>query len=201
MTGSPVAHPAFYNDLDATLVEAWRLLVQGARDRRAAFHTPVVASLRGDGRPGVRTVVLRAVDPDLRVLRFHTDRRSTKHGEIAADPRVAMLFYDPAAKVQICIDGLAARHASDEIADLAWRQTKPMSRACYRVSPGPGTLIEDPSAAIGGDAGDGEAGRENFAAITVAIDAVEWLYLAARGHRRARFRWDGQALSATWLVP
>lgn len=201
MSGSKRALPAFYDDLDATLAEAWRLLAHGAVDRRTAFHTPVLASRRGDGRPAVRTVVLRAVDPDQRKVRFHTDRRSMKYAEIAADPRVSMHFYDPAAKVQICVDGRASRHSDDKLADLAWRHTRPMSRVCYRVSPGPGTPIEDPSLAVAGDAADGEAGRDNFAAITVAIDAIEWLYLAAQGHRRARFRWESEALSATWLVP
>lgn len=202
MTGSDVAPPRYYNDLEATLAEAWRMLVRGAADRRAAFHTPVLASLRGDGRPAARTVVLRDLDPDRRRLRFHTDRRSMKFAEIAAEPRVSMHFYDPAAKVQICIDGRAARHAEDALADLSWDRTQPMSRNCYRVSPGPGSPIGDPSQAVsGGTVGDDEAGRENFAAITVAIDTLEWLYLAAQGHRRARFHWAGEELIATWLVP
>lgn len=201
MSGSQVALPPFYDDLDATLAEAWRLLVSGAGDRRTGFHTPVLASVRGDGRPAARTVVLRSVDPDLRSLRFHTDRRSMKFEELAAEPRVSMHFYDPTAKAQLRVDGLASRHAADELADLAWRQTRPMSRVCYRVSPAPGLPIENPTEAVTEGAGENADGRENFAAITVAVETIEWLYLAARGHRRARFRWQDGALDATWLVP
>lgn len=201
MSGPQVSLPAFYDDLEATLAEAWRLLVRGAADRKTAFHTPVLASLRGDGRPAARTVVLRAVDPEPRILRFHTDRRSMKYGEVAADPRVSMHFYDPAAKVQICIDGRASMHVADGLADSAWHRTQPMSRICYRVSPGPGRPVEHPTAAVSHTGGDDEAGRENFAAISVAVDTMEWLYLAAQGHRRARFRWRDWAFSATWLVP
>ncbi len=193
--------PAYYDDLDGTLAEAWRMLLQGAEDRRAAFHTPVVSTLRLDGRPAARTVVLRAVDRERRTLRFHTDRRSMKYEEIAAEPRVALHVYDPTAKVQLCIDGMATRHANDVLADEAWEGSRPMSRACYRVAPGPGTPIDTPAQAVIGPDDGGEAGRENFAAITVAVTGIEWLYLAVQGHRRARFRWDDGALIATWLVP
>lgn len=202
MTEPFPALPGFYDDLDATLVEAWAMLVRGAKDRRSAFHTPVLATLRTDGRPAARTVVLRSADPEGRTLRFHTDRRSSKFVEIAADPRVSMHFYDPAAKVQLCIDGRATGHAEDELADMAWRGTRPMSRVCYRVEPGSGSEIETPHAARVASPGvDGEAGRANFSAVTIAVDSIEWLYLAAQGHRRAQFRWRGQGLGATWLVP
>lgn len=45
--------------------------------------------------------------------------------------------------------------------------------------------------------------RGNFAALVVQIDAVEWLYLANAGHRRARWQWDAtqNSWSGDWLVP
>ncbi len=199
--GSPTGLPAFYDNLDMTLAEAWRLLERGVTDRRSGFHTPVLASLRADGRPTARTVVLRAADPEARILRFHTDRRSGKYPEIAADPRVALQFYDPGAKVQLRIDGRATIHADDALARQAWAGSRSMSRACYRVAPGPGTEIGRPAEAVIDPTGGGEAGREHFAAVTVEIEAIEWLYLAAAGHRRARFLWNSDGVSATWLVP
>jgi hypothetical protein len=30
---------------------------------------------------------------------------------------------------------------------------------------------------------------------------MEWLYLAAKGHRRARFTFDGEQTTYQWLVP
>ena len=195
------AWSSFYDDLDGTLEEAWRLLEQGATDRRAAFHTPVVATLRLDGRPAARTVVLRAVDRERRLLRFHTDRRSRKFEEIASDPRIALHFYDPGAKVQLCVDGRAERHETGAVADAAWRASRPMSRACYRVAPGPGTEVGHPSEAAIGRSDDPEHGRENFSAIAVTIDRIEWLYLTAKGHRRARFDWQCGRFAGTWIVP
>jgi pyridoxamine 5'-phosphate oxidase len=68
--------PSFYDDLDGTLAEAWRLISRGVADRRSPFHHPVVATIGGDGAPQARTVILRACDPAAQRLRFHTDARS-----------------------------------------------------------------------------------------------------------------------------
>lgn len=70
--------PGHYNGLDASLDHAWTMLVRGADDRRAAFHTPVRNTRHGDGAPDARTVVLRAADAVTRQLRIHTDLRCVK---------------------------------------------------------------------------------------------------------------------------
>lgn len=194
--------PHFYNDLDATLTEAWRLLRLGATDRRSPLHTPAIATIREDGAPSVRTVVLRAADPDLRTLRFHTDLRSVKVRELDADPRVALHFYDPIEKIQLRVDGRAILHADDSLASEAWAASRSFSRLCYGIAPNPGGVLDDPrDAQVAKNTGDAEAGRENFAAVSVDIVCLEWLYLAARGHRRARFTWEEQRSTAVWLVP
>lgn len=194
--------PHFYDDLEATLQEAWRLLRRGAHDRRSPFHAPAFATQRGDGYPALRTVVLRAVDETQYKIRFHTDARSAKFREISANPRVAMHFYDAPKKVQLRIGGRATLHRDDELANAAWRATRPFSRACYRVAAMPGAIVGDPKALSCEDnTGEPEAGRENFAAVSVSIDCLEWLYLAAKGHRRARFSWVNGEVEGTWLVP
>ena len=198
------SHPAprFYDDLDASLLEAWHLLRRGVHDRRSPFHTPAVATLRDDGFPTARTLVLRAVDERQRHLRFHTDARSAKFREISADPRVAVHFYDASRKIQLRIDGRASLHRDDELADTAWRGMRPFSRACYRVATGPGAHLESPQAPSNvGATLDPEAGRENFTALCVSIESLEWLYLAARGHRRARYAWIDGEVQGTWLAP
>ena len=174
----------------------------GVTDRRSAFHTPMVATVSEDGSPALRTVVLRAADADKRTLRFHTDARSAKFGELWAAPRVALGFYDPVTKVQLRVDGTATLHTYDALGLDAWRGTRPMSRACYRILPAPGSKIGDPRRveAVEGE-GHSDAGADNFAAVLVAVDRLEWLYLAARGHRRARFTWDEESMEVVWLVP
>jgi pyridoxamine 5'-phosphate oxidase len=193
--------PPWYDDLAGSLAEAWALLVRGAADRRHPFHTPQVATIGEDGAPALRTVVLRGVEPSARRLRFHTDARSRKVRELAADPRVALHAYHPAAKIQLRLSGTATLHRDDAVADAAWAATRPFSRTCYRLAAAPGTAADDPHAALA-EAGDGpEAGREAFVAVTVTVERMEFLFLAAAGHRRALFEWQGEALAARWLVP
>lgn len=180
------------------LAEAFRLLSRGVADRRSAFHTPTLATRGLDGAPSLRTVVLRGFDPACRVLRIHTDRRSPKAAEIAADPRAAIHAYDAGAQVQMRLAGVASLHLDDAIAEDAWAASREMSRVTYATTDAPGTPVAAPPAAPD----DPIAGRANFAAILLRIDALDWLLLAAAGHCRARFAWDeAGALSAGWVAP
>ena len=44
-----------------------------------------------------------------------------------------------------------------------------------------------------------EEGYKNFTVIQCNIKSIEWLFLAAKGHRRARF--DLENKKNIWLVP
>ena len=44
-----------------------------------------------------------------------------------------------------------------------------------------------------------EEGYKNFSVIQCKIKSIEWLYLAAKGHRRARFELENN--KEYWLVP
>ena len=202
MTSAP--RPSFADDLDGTLEQAFRLLARGRADRRSPFHTPCVATLGLDGRPRLRTVVLRAFDGVDRTLRFHTDARSDKALELAADDRAAVHFYDPSAKVQIRLEGRAHLHADDSLADEAWAQSRSMSRACYGVLPGPGEQLEAAGDfALPADDAEVAAGRAHFRAVRFVFDRLEWLWLEHAGHRRALFVWDAgrPRPQSCWLVP
>lgn len=180
------------------LAEAFRLLARGVADRRSPFHTPTLATRSPDGAPGLRTVVLRGFDPATRVLRIHTDRRSAKATAIAADPRAALHGYDAGAQVQLRIAGVATLHLDDAVADAAWAASREMSRMCYATPHAPGAPVEAPPPAPQ----DPAAGRGNFAAVTLRIDTLDWLLLAASRHRRARFAWGADGtLAAGWIAP
>jgi pyridoxamine 5'-phosphate oxidase len=66
--------PAFYDDIEATLAHALALLVRGVPDRRSPFHHPVVATIGTDGRPRLRTVVLRGFEPGPPLAEGERDR-------------------------------------------------------------------------------------------------------------------------------
>lgn len=192
----------FYDDLDASLAHALKMLARGGKDRRVASHTFTVATIALDGTPQPRVVVNRGYDSQTRSLRFHTDARSLKLDEIRADPRVAVHVYDAKAKIQLRMQALATIHTDDELRQGAWDATRDFSRICYRVVSAPGDTLDDPTS-LRFTAGEGsEEGAENFVAVTLAIRSLEWLYLAAQGHRRARFVWDETGkIDQTWLVP
>ncbi len=191
--------PDFYNDLDLSLRAAWSLLGRGAKDRKTPAHTPVLATM-GAGRPQLRTVVLRGCDREARRLRFHTDRRSSKVPQIEADPAGTVLVYDPKQKIQLRLDCGLSIHVDDDLAREAWAATRDFSRVCYQVMRAPGEALSDP-AAVPFSAEDSHDGADNFAVIAAQVTRIEWLYLAAQGHRRAEFHWRGGAWQGRWLVP
>ncbi|MCA3286967.1 MAG: pyridoxamine 5'-phosphate oxidase family protein [Roseomonas sp.] len=190
--------PAFADDLSASLQEAFRLLANAVSDRRSPLHTPTLASLDDAGAPSLRTVVLRGFDVDARSLRFHTDRRSDKARGIAQDPRVMMHFYDAALHIQIRVAGRAALHLDDAVADAAWAASRSSSRMCYAAPDAPSAVVAAPPAAPQ----DSDIGRPHFAAVVIGFHRLEWLWLAAAGHQRARFIWDEAGkLTADWIAP
>jgi hypothetical protein len=182
----------------ASLQEAFRLLADAVPNRRSPFHTPTIASLDETGAPSLRTVVLRGFDAEARRLRFHTDRRSDKARGIARDPRVRMHFYDAALHIQLRVAGRAALHLDDAVADAAWEGSRSSSRMCYAAPDASGAIVPAPPAAPQ----DAEIGRPHFAAVVIGFHKLEWLWLAAAGHQRARFIWDEAGhLSADWIAP
>ncbi len=185
-------------DLEATLADAFRLIARGVADRRHPFHTPTLATLAEDGAPSARTVVLRGFDAAARQLRIHTDRRAAKVAELAARPRAGIHMYDHGAAVQLRLSCTATLHADDAVAEAGWAASRDFSRMCYAIDPAPGTPCAEPPPAPH----DPEGGRLNFCVVLLRIDRLEWLHLAASGHRRARFAWPGPAApEANWLVP
>lgn len=198
----PERLPDWYDDLDGSLREAWRLMSRGVADRRSGFHTPMAATLGRDGRPRARIVVLRGADPHGWSLRFHTDTRSEKFSELIADPRISLTGYDPGSKIQIRIEGRAVLHTDSVVAEGAWLGSRQMSRSCYGVAPGPGLAIAESGAfALPDGAPAIESGRQNFSAVIVQAETLEWLYLASAGHRRAMFWRGGPGITSSWLVP
>lgn len=72
----------------------------------------VLATAGADGAPGARTVLLRAVGGD--GFRFHTDYRSRKAGEIAANARASLVFPWYQQQRQVVVDGDVERLSAEE---------------------------------------------------------------------------------------
>jgi hypothetical protein len=193
--------------LDGILDDMWSMLLRGVTDSNDPFHWPVLGTTGKDGCR-LRTVILRkAIRSDL-LLVCHTDARAAKAQEIMNFAKVSWLFYHPAKKIQLRIAGSATLHTDDRFADKQWSEIKTTSRLNYCTVDAPGTTVAKPSSGLPDfllkkipSLFETEIGRKNFMAIACRIDEVDWLRLSTLGNRRARFKWDANRLSATWLVP
>ena len=175
----------------------WGLLHAAITERRHAFHTPVLLNQGAEGAEA-RTVVLRWVDTDQRLLHCHTDIRSPKVQALQADPRVGWLFYDAGAAVQMRLKAHATLHHKDDIAETGWANSTRNSRMCYRHQRGPGMQLEN--GPLSPDFLESD-GFENFTVVRTQVHQMEWLFLRHSGHRRCCFNFvDGQ-WSPQWLAP
>jgi pyridoxamine 5'-phosphate oxidase len=201
--------PEFYDDLKLSLEEARRMLEQGAANRRAAAHHPVVATSDTKGMPQQRVMILRDVSWASRELRFNTDNRSAKINQANDGGMASVLIYDEPAKVQLRLTG-KIRVETDGTADTAWTTSTTFARRCYMAQAAPGNISPGPTSGLPNwiegkqpEEAQLESARANFAVMIVTIDSLEWLYLANAGHRRAIWHWDdpNRMWSGDWLVP
>ena len=184
--------------LDDVRADAFRRWSRGVADRRSAFRSPALATVGPDGRPQVRTVVLRGFDPAERLLTVHSDLRAAKIAALRANPAAALHVWDDGAQIQVRVDGIATISANDELAGTAWARLHEGSRAAYKAQPVPATPVEDPADI---PRVDDATAFSQFAVLQIRIDRLEWLHLAQEGQRRASFVWHGGALEQRWLVP
>jgi pyridoxamine 5'-phosphate oxidase len=152
-------------------------------------------------------MVLRAFDATGWALRLHTDARSPKAQVIANDPRVAALFYDKGAKIQIRARGMGRIVTNGPEADSAWAAGTNFARRCY-LGEGPGAVAAGPTSGLppefeGAEPDDAQLipARENFAVLLIALETIDWLYLAHTGHVRAQFTRAGDGWDGRWVTP
>lgn len=200
--------PAHYGDLNSVQT-TWREMLQSAvSDRIHPFKKPVLTTIGLKGEPKARIIILRDVDFEARSIRLHTDARSAKISEIGRNPNVMLAFYDPTHEIQIQMSGVATVHKHDAYADAAWRGAPPPSRRAYLAEREPGMPLSGPASGLPADV-EGkipseerlETGRSNFAAVQMVFEQVDWLFLSPNGNRRARFTWDADGWTGTWLAP
>ena len=81
-----------------------------------------LATAAGDGRPSIRTVLLKGYGADGFV--FFTNYNSRKAREIASNPHVSLMFFWPAAERQVRIEGRAQKVGAAE--SDAYFATRPL---------------------------------------------------------------------------
>lgn len=194
-----------FGTLDDVRTDCFNRLIRAPLDRKSPMQTPVIVSADVDAR----VMVLRAFDSVRGLLRLHTDARAPKAKVIAADPRVAALFYDKGAKIQIRARGTGAVLTTGSEVDNAWATSTNFARRCY-LGDGPGAASDAPTSGLppefeGVEPDDAQVipARENFALLKITITALDWLYLAHTGHVRAQFTRQGDSADwrGQWVTP
>ena len=199
--------PDYYNDLDKIYSKVWQILNLGLQDRDAPFHIPIFICGHKKNFDG-RVVVLRGVEEKEKKIWFHTDIRSKKVKILKSNSNCSFLFYDKSQKIQLRISAKAKINYKNDKTIKSWRKTVHMSRQCYLGDKPPGFKSLVPSSGLTEDIDnlkytieDSEYGYNNFCVIESYIESIEWLYLAAKGHRRAFFNLKKNSVEKSWLIP
>ena len=199
--------PDYYNDLDKVYLKIWRLLKYGLANRNAPFHIPTFVCGKNTNFDG-RIVVLRGVNQKDKKIWFHSDIRSNKIKILKTNPLSSLLFYDKIEKIQLRISCDSKINYQNDITKKSWKETAHMSRQCYLGEKGPGSISKTPTSGLSKNIDnfkysieDSEIGYENFCLVENFINSIEWLYLAAKGHRRAIFKLNNDLIEKKWINP
>ena len=197
--------PAYYEDFSEIKKKIWLMLDDAVTNRGSQFRIPTFICGDQSSFDG-RIVVLRKSDQQNRLVQFHSDIRSDKIEKLKKNPNAAMLFYDKDEKIQVRLKVNCTVNHNNDVTKESWSKTQHISRKCYLVDNGPGTESDIPTSGLKPELDNFEFTMEqseevykNFTVIQCKVKSIEWLYLAAKGHRRARF--DLETNKDTWLVP
>jgi 3-hydroxyisobutyrate dehydrogenase len=197
--------PAYYEDLAEIQNKYWSMLEDAVTNRSSPFRIPVFMCSNNDEIDG-RIVVLRKSDRENNLLQFHTDLRSPKVDILNNNNKASLLFYDKEEKIQLRVKVECKINNQNSVTEASWKKTQHISRRCYLTDSPPGTISENPTSGMISKLEDfdytmeqSEDGYKNFTVIKCYIKSIEWLYLAAKGHRRAKF--DIKNNKENWLVP
>jgi 3-hydroxyisobutyrate dehydrogenase len=198
--------PAYYEDFNEIKKKIWSMLDDALTNRSSPFRIPVFICGDQNDFDG-RIIVLRKSDQSTNQLQFHSDVRSDKILKLKNNKNASMLFYNKEEKIQVGLKVECTVNHDNKITKKSWLKTGHMSRKCYLLDNGPGTESPEPTSDLNSELDNfeftmeqSEEGYKNFTVIHCKIKSIEWLYLAAKGHRRAKFEF-GNTNKEYWLVP
>ncbi len=178
--------------LDDFLAHAWALLIRGVHDRHIAARHPTIATVARDGRPEMRTVVLRGADRAAATVEVHSDTQSAKVRALTANSHAALHVWSARHHMQLRLALRVEILTGDTVADR-WQKVPPAARISYGTDPAPGTPIDNNLSY------NKPADPTRFAVLLCHMTEIDVLHLG-QDHRRALFTaqtgWRG-----TWLAP
>lgn len=159
--------------------------------KKHAFRFFTLATIASDGRPNVRTVVLRNFNPKDISFTIYTDSRSQKLQELEQDKRAQLLFYDPKRMLQIVVSVVLLENINE---NKIYDDIPEHSKKDYSSIIIPGSKINSP------DKLQFNFSKGFFSKLIFKAETIEYLRLKRPNHLRAFFKiednWKG-----TFLVP
>jgi pyridoxamine 5'-phosphate oxidase len=183
-------------ELDPDPISQFRRWLQDAESASPRPDAMTLATSTADGHPSARVVLLRGVDE--RGFVFFTNRESRKGGELAENPRVALVFHWYELGRQVRVEGSAEEVAPAESA--AYWSTRPRtSQIAAWASPQSRRIesraeLEHLYANAEGDLGQDDVPLPPFwGGYRIVPETFEfWVHDEDRLHDRARYvRSDG----------
>ncbi len=171
----------------------WQELSRVATDRQHPWRTPVLATTDGD-IGDARTVLVREVSTDEKLINIYTDQRAGKVAQLRAHPVGTLVMWSPTLGWQLrCRVRLTLETAGLAVASR-WARIKLSPAAQDYLSPlPPGSELPEAPVPSGQD----RAALPYFAVVEAKVLSIDWLELHADGHRRALFSGE----EARWLQP
>ena len=159
--------------------------------KKHAFRFFTLATIASDGRPNVRTVVLRNFNPKDISFTIYTDSRSQKLQELEQDKRAQLLFYDPKRMLQIVVSVVLLENINE---NKIYDDIPEHSKKDYSSIIIPGSKINSP------DKLQFNFSKGFFSKLIFKAETIEYLRLKRPNHLRVFFKiednWKG-----TFLVP
>ena len=178
-----------------TLARIWQELRSACAQRDHDWRSATLATVGLDGGPQARTVILREADEATGRLAFFTDRRSPKVAELGREPRACLVFWCRRLRWQLRVRVQVSLEFDGDAVEATWLRLRDSAAAGDYLAPAaPGTRLaisdgtDRADRADQGDRADHPRLAEHQLCIArAAIEAIDWLELAAAGHRRAIF--------------
>jgi pyridoxamine 5'-phosphate oxidase len=175
---------------------------------RAGIRMPqamALATAGGDGAPSARMVLLKGIEEGEFV--FYTGYVSRKAGELAANPKAALLFYwDPLGR-QVRVEGTVRRVSADE--SDAYFATRPRGAQLAAAASRQSAVLSNREeldakvAELEQRYAGGEVPRpEHWGGYRLAPEVYElWQHREDRAHDRLRYRREGDGWILERLSP
>ena len=181
--------------------EIWNLIESGVNDITSSFHFPSLSTITLDGNPTSRTVVLRSVNYEKKIMQMNNF--SNNYNKNA---NISMHIYDFNKKTQIRIVGQAMLNYNNKAWEDAWNSSTIMGKECYSTPCNPSTIIDNPEIIdknikdIKFKSDELDQFKVNFGRIDIKIRSIDWYYLLHTNPGRAKFTYN-KNIEMVWLAP